>query len=209
MLQRLPEDGRRFCSEVPQILKLLETTDAAFPGSAAAEKGCMNSALFTEELPGYQISNYPKRLRLVEQSAVRETVVRSDSLEVRSIQHGVQTRFVMLCTNGYSSYTPMNHQEMWGSPSIRGIVDYMAGYHEGSPNPAAMRYYMTSTHPTMTRTSISRGSHTTQRTNVCCPSEGPMWSCPAVPPTTLSTPTIRRPRLSSIGSSDAPIGTMH
>ncbi len=122
---------------VPQqeIHEKLETIDTEYIAILPDRKGCMNSALFCEELISYLLKKYPDRLTLAEHTPVRRLVLKEDHavLDISSKQK-ITAQKVVLCTNGFEKINIINT----AGPSInkkfhhlvRGIVGYMAGYIE-------------------------------------------------------------------------------
>jgi glycine/D-amino acid oxidase-like deaminating enzyme len=151
ILSRIPVPLRRFCSEVPadRIREVLETRDPSYLAASAAEKGCMNSALFCEELVGYMLAEYPERFHLSEQSPVGRIVAERDQLSLRAGTHTVSAGHAVLCTNGFTGYLVTDASGkvlMDPRDLVRGIVGAMSGYSQmNDGEPAAIRYYPTGT----------------------------------------------------------------
>ncbi len=49
---------------------MLETDDPQYVAAGFSPKGCLNSALFTEELAGFLLATYPHRFAIFERSPV-------------------------------------------------------------------------------------------------------------------------------------------
>lgn len=148
-LADIPADYRDLYTVVPQrdILSLLETNDTAYLALLPERKGCMNSALFTEEVVGYLLATYPDRFSLFEQTPVKRLVLRQDHvvLDMRVRRHVVAAKEVVLCTNGFENIHVMNmagpHIDKKFHHLVRGIVGYMAGYTEPlSKSPIEISY---------------------------------------------------------------------
>lgn len=128
------------------ILSLLETKDKAFIGAVAGTKGCMNSALFTEELLHHLLQQYPQRIRIFENSPVQEVHVRAHGVElVFSEDVSVRAHDVVLCTNGFEHLKLRDDKgdalDKWFHRTVRGVVGYMAGYlEERNLPPAAVSF---------------------------------------------------------------------
>lgn len=146
--EQLPLAYRDLYSVVPQsdILGLLETEDPRYFASVASQKGCMNSALFTEELVGYLLATYPGRFSLYEESPVSKVTLEADRATLAVREHAVACRRVVLCTNGFEQFHIEN-----GSGSdidtkfhhlVQGRIGYMAGYLEAmNAAPTALSYF--------------------------------------------------------------------
>jgi len=151
LLPCIPGSLRRYCSEVPhaRILDALETRDTSYCAASGAEKGCLNSALFCEELVGYLLAKYPDRFILAEISPVSRITVQDDGLSLWVGPHSVRAGKAVLCTNGFTGYlvTDSSGQvRMDPRELVRGIVGSMSGYSQKNDGePAAIRYYSTGT----------------------------------------------------------------
>lgn len=128
------------------ILSLLETKDTSFIGAVAGTKGCMNSALFTEELLAHLLQRYPRRVRIFENSPVQEVRVHARNVElVFSEDVSVRAHDVVLCTNGFEHFTLRDESgdtlDRRFHRTVRGVVGYMAGYlEERNLPPAAVSF---------------------------------------------------------------------
>lgn len=145
--QRIPKEYRELCTFMPHkdILALLETTDVRYVAALTARKGCLNSALFTEELTGYLLSNFADRFTLYEESPMDEVVLHAHGAELKVGSRVLKADKVVLCTNGFEKFTITNN----GGPEIdkhfhhmvKGTVGYMAGYLEGrDKSPTALSF---------------------------------------------------------------------
>lgn len=123
-----------------EILSLIETRDEEYCAVLAERKGCMNSALFCEELVGYLLAEYPDRFALAEQAPVQRAVL-GEASAVLHMQGGqtVHADAVVLCTNGFENIEIVNKAgdniNKKFHHMVRGIVGYMAGYTEESSKP--------------------------------------------------------------------------
>ena len=146
--KELPLDYKDLYSIVPQadILALLETEDTRYMACISSQKGCMNSALFTEELIGYMLSEFPGRFSLYEESPVTHVSLKEDRAVLLVGTHQVEVRRVVLCTNGFEQFHIENES---GSDIdtkfhhlVQGRIGYMAGYLESmNAAPTALSYY--------------------------------------------------------------------
>jgi len=151
LLHHIPAPLRPFCSLRPgqEILSLLETPDSRYIACAVSRKGCMNSALFSEELAGYLLARYPDRFRIAEHTPVRELIPSPDGATL-STDHGrITSDRVVLCTNGFTGIRlsdPAGRALPGAGQRVRGVVGYMAGYLDPvDRDPTAIRYYSAST----------------------------------------------------------------
>lgn len=144
----LPLEYEGLYSVAPQsdLLGLLETEDVSYMACVASQKGCMNSALFTEELMGYLLATYPGRFSLYEESPVTKVSLSEDRALISVKEHAVEARRVVLCTNGFEQFHIENDS---GSDIdtkfhhlVQGLVGYMAGYLESmNASPTAISYF--------------------------------------------------------------------
>ncbi len=127
------------------ILETLETKNRTYIAALSAKKGVMNSALFTEELAGFLLSQYVDRFVLHEESFVEEVILEKDHAMLKVNHHDVKAGRVVLCTNGFEKFSIINHEGMDIDKrfhhSISGTIGYMAGYldADGKP-PVAISY---------------------------------------------------------------------
>lgn len=147
-LDRIPHMYKHLYSVIPHqdILDLLETDNKAYIAVMSLRKGCLNSAMFCEELVGYLLQKYPGRYTLVEHAPIREVVLESDHAVLCAEKHHVVADKVILCTNGFAKFKITNNH---GSDidtifhhQLRGYIGYMAAY-VGPLNqqPNALAYY--------------------------------------------------------------------
>ncbi|HXK40175.1 MAG TPA: FAD-binding oxidoreductase, partial [Candidatus Paceibacterota bacterium] len=135
-LGRISEDYRTLFTVVPheEILGLLETRDERFLAMISYQKGCVNSALFCEEVVLHLERTYPKRFSFFEHTPVVKVVLHDDLALLDAETHTVTAAHVILCTNGFDSIhvftadglaidTNLHH-------NIHGVVGYMSGYLE-------------------------------------------------------------------------------
>jgi glycine/D-amino acid oxidase-like deaminating enzyme len=136
---------------VPQenILSALETNDTQYVGALPFLSGCMNSALFTEELAGYLIAKYHDRFSLFEESHVEVLILGISNCSIKT--RGGQTITLersILCTNGFEHITIINQSGSDINTSfhhhIMGKVGFMAGYLEEAKFPPTALIYNSS-----------------------------------------------------------------
>jgi glycine/D-amino acid oxidase-like deaminating enzyme len=136
-LQNIPTHYKDLYTVLPKqdILSLLETKDDSYIAALPERKGCMNSALFCEELVGYLLKTYPTRFALAEHTPVRRLVLKADHavLDIAK-QHYIAAKKVVLCTNGFENIDIVNTVGASINENfhylVRGIIGYMAGYTE-------------------------------------------------------------------------------
>ena len=146
--ENIPVTYAPYYSVVPQaqILELLDTKNTDYVASLSFEKGCMNSALFTEELLGYLVATYPTRFSFFEESPVKTVRLQKDAGTLDVLGHTVRALRVVLCTNGFEHFNIRNEagQDINTSfhHSITGRIGYMSAYlDERSEIPTALSYF--------------------------------------------------------------------
>lgn len=128
------------------LLELLETNNHHYIASLSYQKGCLNSALFSEELIGYLIANYKNRFSFYEGSPVKTVRLKKTEATLDVFKHKVQAQRVVLCTNGFENFTITNEGgaeiDTKFHHLIKGRIGYMAGYVEPLKHPpVAISYF--------------------------------------------------------------------
>lgn len=139
---------RDFYTLAPQkdILGLIESNNKDYIASVSYQKGCMNSALFSEELVGYLLATHPDRFSLYEGSPMKTLDLHASSATLHARGHTVEAERVVLCTNGFEYFTITNDSgkeiDTEFHHSVAGRIGYMSGYMEPLSNPpAAISYF--------------------------------------------------------------------
>ena len=149
IIQTIPSEytGLYAAVDVMHIARVLETNDPRYIGALASKKGCLNSALFCEELTQWMLEHYPERFKLYEHSPVTNIILSPRSATVAVGQYMVKCKRIVLCTNGFENFKITNagmdidtkfHQQ------IISKIGYMAAYAEPTDQPpAAISYFTT------------------------------------------------------------------
>lgn len=156
-LSSLPQDYKSLYTILPSrdIQALLETNNKQYIAAVPERVGCMNSALFCEELVGYLLAKYPHRFTLAEHSPVKRLVlyekkallhVESGPEKKLARDHTIEAKTVVLCTNGFEKLTIENTTGTEINSKfhhlVNGVVGYMAGYLEELDKPSVgIAYY--------------------------------------------------------------------
>ncbi len=148
LIAQIPAHLRDYCTQVPQsvVMNALETEDTAFIAAEISKKGCMNSALFCEELVAHLANRFPERLSVVEHLPVHTVTLEKDGAVLHTNSHTIHAKNVVLCTNGFENFTIENKAgdavDASFHASISGRIGYMAAYMD-EPNqvPIAISYY--------------------------------------------------------------------
>lgn len=134
------------------IANLLETNTTHFHAVIAKKRGCMNSALFSEEVVHLLVKRYPDRFTLHEQTPVISIHVHPDNVRVlvhnqhTTTTHTLTASRVVLCTNGFESVTlHADHNPTFDAryhEMVRGLVGSMVGYLEpAGKHPTALSFH--------------------------------------------------------------------
>lgn len=148
LLRQIPAMYAPFIAAVPHstLLRLLQTENPSYIAALSSPKGCMNSALFCEELAGFLLAAYPERLEIAERLPVRAVRLRKDGATLRTDGPSVTAGHVVLCTNGFEGIA-LEHED---GPDIdgpfhrmvQGMIGYMAGYLDAKVHaPSAISYF--------------------------------------------------------------------
>lgn len=148
-LDRIPHHYRDLYHTVPrrEILKLLETEDNRYIASLSFQKGCVNSALFVQEIVSYLQEEYGERFSLYEHALVNKLILRHDHILLDVGNHTATAERVVLCTNGFNHFTIVSETGLETNSRFHhhlgGRVGYMSGYLE-TPNkqPTAISYFI-------------------------------------------------------------------
>lgn len=150
VISKIPQEYSELYARVDpgQILEILETDDHKYIGALASLKGCMNSALFCEELLDVLLERYKGRLEVFEGSAVDSITLNKKDALVHIGEHTVTAQKVVLCTNGFENFTIHNAVGKDINTKFHdlviGTVGYMAAYLEPlGRKPVAISYFST------------------------------------------------------------------
>ena len=147
-LKEIPEHLARYVLEVPHsvILRALQTENPVFIAAESSPKGCMNSALFCEELVGWMRSRYGDRCTVAERLPVEKITLKDGNATLQTTGPTITASRVVLCTNGFENFVIQNEKgpeiDTAFHASIRGCIGYMAGYIDQPDQQAfAISYY--------------------------------------------------------------------
>ncbi len=133
--------------EQEYILKILETNDTRYIGALASKKGCLNSALFCEDIIEYLLGAYPDRFAVYEHSPVEEIKLSPTNALLKINDAEVTAKRVVLCTNGFENFTITNYEggeDVNASfhSCVNAKVGYMSAYLEHADHkPVAISYF--------------------------------------------------------------------
>lgn len=145
----IPPEYEGIYTVVPQkkINELLETNMPGFCGIISFQKGCINSALFCQEIVAYLSRAYPDRFTLYEHTPVHKVILHKEHAILDADTHTIDALNVVLCTNGFENLHIINESGLEIDAKfhhlIQGRVGYMSGYlEEPSKPPIAISYYI-------------------------------------------------------------------
>ena len=145
---QIPKDLQHLVTQVPHsvILDMLQTRDGSYIAADIEKKGCMNSALFCEELVAWMVLNHGNRLQVVEHLPVETVELRMNDAVLKTTGHTITAKRVVLCTNGFENFAITNTAgediDTRFHSDVQGVIGYMAGYaDEAGQIPAAICYY--------------------------------------------------------------------
>ena len=147
-LNLIPKDMESFYTITPraQILSLLETENSEYSVCISYQKGCLNSALFTEQVMQYLLGQYPDRCALYEHTHVGKIVLRDGGATLDIGMDTVTAGRVILCSNGFENITIIDHNGLALDTkfhhTVEGTIGYMSGYLETyNKPPIAISYF--------------------------------------------------------------------
>ena len=130
-----------------EILDLLETKQNNFIASVSYQKGCLNSALFCEEMLLYMLDKYKDRINLYEHTQIEKIVLDQNDALLDAVKHTIKSDKVILCTNGFANLNILDHKGLEINTKfhylIDGTIGYMSAYLEKMDKPPIAISYFT------------------------------------------------------------------
>jgi glycine/D-amino acid oxidase-like deaminating enzyme len=129
-----------------KVMEMLETQMPDFIAAVSHTKGCLNSALFCQEVVRYLAKKYPRRFALYEHTPVNKVLLRDNHATLDAERGIVRAERVVLCTNGFESIHIINETGLDVDAKyhhlLSGKIGYMSGYLEKrNKPPMAISYY--------------------------------------------------------------------
>ncbi len=129
-----------------KVLRLLETENPDYIAALSSRKGCLNSALFVEQLAEYLKETYPNRFLLLEHTPVTQVQLGKETIKLHTKRYSYQCERVVLCTNGFEHFSIVSDTVPGMNKRfhrmITGLVGYMTGYLEKrTKTPTAISYF--------------------------------------------------------------------
>lgn len=148
-LDKIPVEYADLYTVVPldTVLSILETKDPSFVAALSYQKGCVNSALFCEEVLMYLHRTYANRLTVYEHTHIKKIVLKHSHAILDAESHTVNADNVVLCTNGFENIQIINESgldiDTKFHDMVRGTIGYMCGYLENMNKPPVAISYFT------------------------------------------------------------------
>ncbi len=152
-LNEIPKeyDGLYSTTSKETLQDLLETKSHDFVAVLSYQKGCVNSALFCQEILTYLLDKYKDRFALYELSPISKIILRSNEAILDAESHVVNAKKVVLCTNGFSGFTIINETGLEINTKfhhlLQSTIGYMSGYLEKMNKPPVAISYLTDPDP--------------------------------------------------------------
>lgn len=133
------------------LRRLLVTESTSYGAVVAEQKGCTNSARFTEELASALLRLYPDRFHVYEHSPVTE-VHFDTAVNTRCNNYTIQSSHCVLCTNGFENFNITSSRDAainsFFHSSVEGLIGYMGAYTDTpTDTPIAVSYLTNQTDP--------------------------------------------------------------
>lgn len=136
VLKEIPRELMEYALPVPHsvVLDAIVSDDTTFIAADTEPKGCLNSALFCEQLAAAMLKHYGDRLTIAEKLPVTDVILRGADADLLTTGPQITTKRVVLCTNGFENFRIANLDGEPVDPSfhdtVAGVIGYMAGYTE-------------------------------------------------------------------------------
>lgn len=128
------------------VLRTLETDAKEYIAVVSTQKGCINSALFCQEVLLFLLKKYPNRFGFYEHAPVHKILLREDHAILDVEKHVITADHIALCTNGFENVHIVTENGLDVDAKyhhlVSGKVGYMSGYLETMNKlPIAISYY--------------------------------------------------------------------
>ncbi len=134
--KNIPAEYADFYAVVPhaEVLSLLQTDNKEYVAALSYQKGCLNSALFCQEIASFLLTTYPNRFLLHEHTPILKISMHNEKAILDADNHTILAQRVVLCTNGFEGLNIINNGGLAINTKfhhlVRGIVGYMSAYIE-------------------------------------------------------------------------------
>lgn len=147
-LAGIPAEFKDFYEVVPrkEVLSRLQTDNQSYVAALSYQKGCLNSALFCQEIAVYLLKEFADRFSLYEHTGIQKIALHEDKAILDAGKCTITTQRVILCTNGFEGFTIINKGGLAIDTKfhhlVRGMVGYMSAYIEPmNKQPTAISYF--------------------------------------------------------------------
>ncbi len=147
-LKSIPEEYKDLYQVVPlkEVYARLQTENSQYVAVLSYQKGCLNSALFSQEIAKYLTQKYSDRFSLYEHTRVQKVVLHDNRVILDALKQTVTAQKVILCTNGFEGFTIINKGGLEIDTRfhhlVRGMVGFMSAYIEPmNKQPTAISYF--------------------------------------------------------------------
>jgi glycine/D-amino acid oxidase-like deaminating enzyme len=129
------------------LLKLCEAKDDRYIALwADTERGCMNSALFCDQLAQAMLKRWPDRFAMHEQTPARMITLHQGTAEIATASKcRVSARRIVLCTNGFEGFRIVDDKKIDVDTkfhrNVSGTIGYMAAFLEPHDRPPMANWY--------------------------------------------------------------------
>ncbi len=134
-----------------EIMEILETKSDSFIAVLSYQKGCVNSALFCEEVLNYLLEQYSDRFSLYEETPISKILLKGTTALLVGEEHTVTAGKVVLCTNGFTGITIIHESGLEINTKfhhmVYGTIGYMSGYIEPMTKPPTAISYLADPDP--------------------------------------------------------------
>jgi glycine/D-amino acid oxidase-like deaminating enzyme len=144
----IPAEYKELYTIVPhaEVLALLQTENKDYIAALSYQKGCLNSALFCQEIVTYLTKAYPDRFSLYEHTPIQKVSMHDGKAILDADRHTVVSQRIVLCTNGFEGLKIINQGGLAIDTKfhhlVRGMVGYMSAYIEPmNKPPTAISYF--------------------------------------------------------------------
>ncbi len=147
ILAQIPVKYHHVCAPVSRdyIAEVLETQASTYIAALVSRKGCLNSAMFTEELVRTLLERYPSRFIVLEQTPIEHVSLGRESGDAFAHAGVIHAKHIVLCTNGFEHIRITNtigtDIDKSFHDMVLGRIGYMAAYTESlGRRPAGISY---------------------------------------------------------------------
>ncbi|MES2623510.1 MAG: FAD-binding oxidoreductase [Patescibacteria group bacterium] len=145
----IPQIYAEYYQTIPHesVLSIGETINTDYIAAFPNKRGCLNSALLTEQLATYLVATYTcDRCKIYEKTSVASVHLEKKIVAIQTIENNktICAKNILLCTNGFEKFTITdldNKIDHKFHKNVKGVVGYMLGRTEEiDKTPSAFAY---------------------------------------------------------------------